>query len=383
KAEEEARRKAEEEARRKAEEEARKEAEAEAERIRIAEEKARKEAEAEAERIRIAEEKARKEAEAEAERIRIAEEKARKKAEAEAERIRIAEEKARRKAEEEARKKAEKEARIQAERLARIKAALEEKRRREEEARRNQEAAMSSGLMAAFGDEDEDLADFLDEPDTDLVGGEDGTLLGAPPTGAPPAETLVPVPEGGSPGGVDDVAIGISDVTLSEIEDLLADIEDLENIDLILGDGVAGEAASRDEILAFLEDVAAGRVEVGELVARATTVVDSPFKIIGESTGRVIRKEADIARIIHSHRVEITRFFDRALVRIPGLRGEVNVKMVIAADGHVSTAEVLDSTTGAPSFDKALIRRILKWEFPPVPVGEVSGTYLFRFSERL
>jgi TonB family protein len=389
---EEALKRAEEEARRKAEEEARRLAEAEAARraaeeaARRAEEEARRRAEEEARRL--AEEEARRKAEEEARRIaeeqaRIraaeearvrAEEEARRQAEAEARRI--AEEEARRKAAEEARIRAEEEARRIAEeqaRLAKIRAALEEKRRREEEARRNQEAAMSAGLMADLEEMGDDLDTFLPESEAPLVEGGEGTLLGA----APPVAPAPPTESGPSTGRA-----GIDPTELAEIDALLTDIGDLEGIEALLGEDVAAQSASREEILAFLDDVAKGRL-TGSMVARATTVVESPFKIVGEVGGTGIRKAEAIARIIRSHRGELAHLYDKALVIRPGFEGLVTVRMVIAADGTVADAAVLSSSTGYAGFDEALVRRVLSWRFPAVAGGEVTGIYPFRFSEGL
>jgi TonB family protein len=417
-AEEEARRKAEEEARKKADEEARKRAEEEAKRRaeeeakRRAEEEARRLAEAEA--LRKAEEEARRRAEEEAKRraeeaarqkaeeaLRQAEqerreaEEARRRAEEEARRlaeearIRAAEEarrqaeeaarqqaeaEARRVAEEEARLKAQEEARRQAEeaaRLARIRAALEEKRRREEEARRNQEAAMSAGLMAGMEGLDEDVQELLPEPEKPLVGSPDGNLLG----GEAPAPAPKPDESASGTGG------GIPQADVAEIDQLLGNLEDMEGIEKILGDDdAADEAASKEEILAFLKDVEAGRVS-GPMVARTTTVVESPFRILGEVGGVSIRKADEITRIILSHRAELANLYSKALVRNPGFAGIVTVRMVIGADGTVRQALVVGSTTGVPGFDQAVVGRVLSWRFPAVATGEVTGVYPFRFSE--
>jgi len=389
KAEEEARRKAEEEARTQAEEEARKRAEEEAHRR--AEEEARRKAEAEARRQ--AEEAARRQAEAEARRKteeearRQAEEEARRQAEearrqaeeaarrqAQEEARRKAEAEARRQAEEEARRQAEEEARRQAEeaaRLARIRAALEEKRRREEEARRNREAAMAAGLMGDLEDADADLGDILPEAGGPLVGSPEGELLGAAPPMPEPA-----APQGPAGGG------GIDPAELADVDALLGDIEDLQGVEALLGDRVADQVASKEEILAFLDDVAQGRV-TGEMVARTTTTVESPFKILGEVGGVGIRKAEEISTIIRSHRGELGVLFGKALVIRPGFSGLVTVRMVIGADGDVQDAVVVSSTTGYGGFDEALVRRVRTWHFPPVPGGEVTGIYSFRFSEGL
>lgn len=383
-AEEEARKRAEEEAKRRAEEEARRKVEEEARRL--ADEEARKKAEEEAKRreaeearrkaeeaLRQAEEERRR-AEAEARRLaeeaRIqAAEDARRQAEAEARRQ--AEAEARRLAEEEARRKAAEEARRQAEeaaRLARIRAALEEKRRREEEARRNQEAAMSAGLMAGMEGLDEDVQEFLPESQEPLVGSPEGNLLGG--------ETPLPEPDAAASatGG------GIPEADLAEIDQLLGNLEDMEGIERILGDTAADEVASKEEILAFLDDVAAGRVSA-PMVARDTTVVESPFRILGEVGGVSVRKAEEITRIILSHRAELADLYGKALVRNPGFAGVVTVRMVIGADGSVREARVDASTTGVPGFDQAVVGRVLSWRFPAVAAGEVTGVYPFRFSE--
>jgi len=379
KADEEARKQAEIDARRRAEEEARRQVEAEARRQ--AEEAARLKAEAEARRL--AEEEARRQAaaelarrQAEAEARRLAEAEARRQAAEEARR-QAAAEVARQQAEAEARRLAEEEARKQAEeaaRLARIRAALEEKHRREEQARQDQEAAMSAGLMGDLGAPEEDLGGFLPESKAPLVGSPEGNLLGgsAPP---PPEE---PAPTGPAVGS----GSGIGTAEMADVDALLANIEDLQGVEALLGDRVADQAASREEILAFLDDVAKGRVS-GRMVARDTTVVESPFRIEGEIGGVGIRKAEEIATIIRSHRGELADLYSKALVVRPGFAGLVTVRMIIAADGSVREATVISSTTGYTGFDEALVRRVRTWRFPTVRSGEVTGTYPFRFTEAL
>jgi TonB family protein len=408
KAEEAARQRAEEEAKRRAEEEARRLAEAEA-RKKAAEKAARQRAEEEAKRKaeeearRLAEEEARKKAQAEArqraeeEAQRQAEEEARRQAEeaqrqAEEARVRAAEEakrraeeqarqqaeaEARRQAEEEARKKAEEEARRQAEealRLARIRAALEEKRRREEEQRRNTEAALSAGLMAGMESMDENVREILPESQKPLVASPEVTPPGGEPAAPKPGAGQIDGTKAPAPGG------GIPQANLADIDQLLGNLEDMEGIDKILGDQAAAEPASKEEILAFLQDVAAGRVS-GPMVAHATTVVESPFRILGEVGGVSVRKADEITAIILSHRVELAALYSKALVRNPGFSGVVTVQMVIGPDGAVRDARVVASTTKVPGFDQAVVGRVVTWRFPVVAAGEVTGVYPFRFSE--
>ncbi|MBI5136449.1 MAG: TonB family protein [Nitrospirae bacterium] len=384
-----ARKKAEDEARKKAAEEARKKAEAEllkrdAAARQKADEAARLEAErqrVEAEKRRIEEERRRQEELKHQSEARKQAEIARQKADAaarqEQERQRVAAEKrrvedARRQADVarqqavEAERRRQEEARRQAE-IARVRAFVAEQQRRAEELRRNQEAAMSAGIMGAL-DDDEGLDDFLQKDGgAPLVKGSKGNLLG-----------------GAAAVTAEQAKRGVDTAALARIEELLADIQDLEGFEAVLGAGGAlGEAASTEEIQGFLEDVAAGRVSAGEFVARATTIVENPFKILGEAGGVHVRHAEDITRVIMAHRGELTHFYDKALVRTPGLSGVVTVRMVIGANGRVRSATVERSTTGAKGFDAALIQRILAWDFPPVPAGDVEGLYPFRFSEGL
>ncbi|MDH5526730.1 MAG: TonB family protein [Nitrospirota bacterium] len=361
KAEEEARKKAEEEARKRAEEEARKKAEEEArrkaeeERLKSMDAEARKAEEA---RRRAEEERQRAEAarKAEEERQRAIAEEARKKAEAEQQRA----------AAEQARQQAAAEAqRRQAElaRLAAIKAALEEKRRREEEARLAEQQALASGLLGGLDDDEEDFDDFLaDDTDAPLVGAAETGLLG----GAPAAPTTASA-KGGTGGS-------------AEIDALLADIGELEQLESLIGSTEVA-AASEEELAAFMDDVASGRLDVSEMAARATTRMESPFTIEREVGGFGVRKAEDIRAVIHSHRGELQFFYEQALAKIPGLRGTVVVRMVINAAGRVTEVQVVDSDTGAAAFDRELLNRIREWNFPPVPRGEVEGTYPFRFGD--
>ena len=76
----------------------------------------------------------------------------------------------------------------------------------------------------------------------------------------------------------------------------------------------------------------------------------------------------------------IQQFYAAALARSPRLRGDVVVRLTVAADGTVEEARVTDSTTGHPAFDEDLADLLGGWRLHSLPgVDWVRGHYLFRF----
>lgn len=92
------------------------------------------------------------------------------------------------------------------------------------------------------------------------------------------------------------------------------------------------------------------------------------------------REEADIARIVLSHKGGIRGCYNRALLRSPDDEGEVAVRFVISTRGTITDAEVISSTVQDPALEECVLERIGRWVFPPEPGCETVVRYSFHFT---
>jgi protein TonB len=112
----------------------------------------------------------------------------------------------------------------------------------------------------------------------------------------------------------------------------------------------------------------------GGLGGRTTTVVDSPVEGSGfgpaggaaQRTGtsdRGSRSREEIERIFDANKGRIFTLYNRALRENPALQGKVVLRLTIAADGRVTFCEVVSSELGDAELEKALVQRVLQFQF--------------------
>jgi protein TonB len=112
----------------------------------------------------------------------------------------------------------------------------------------------------------------------------------------------------------------------------------------------------------------------GGLGGRTTTVVDSPVDGIGsgeaggaaQRTGtsdKGSRSREEIERVFDTHKGRIFTLYNRALRENPALQGKVVLRLTIAPDGRVTFCEVVSSELGDAELEKALVQRVLQFQF--------------------
>jgi hypothetical protein len=100
----------------------------------------------------------------------------------------------------------------------------------------------------------------------------------------------------------------------------------------------------------------------------------------GSSALLPVLTQAGARRIIASHNDEITACFEKGLLRDPDFGGGVKVRMVIAAEGNVANADVVESTVDAEDVESCIVKRVESWTFPETGDGRVKVlTTPFRF----
>ena len=112
-----------------------------------------------------------------------------------------------------------------------------------------------------------------------------------------------------------------------------------------------------------------------QLKGRKTTAVDNPFKIKGYGEGESPRSYDEISLTVERYKGGISFLYNKALRRDPSLRGTVTVAFTIAASGEVIDCKVETSSMEDPTFEEALVKRILHWQFPPILEGDITVVY--------
>jgi protein TonB len=112
----------------------------------------------------------------------------------------------------------------------------------------------------------------------------------------------------------------------------------------------------------------------GGLGGRTTTVVESPVDGIGfgeaggaaQRTGtsdKGSRSREEIERVFDTNKGRIFTLYNRALRENPALQGKVVLRLTIAPDGRVTFCEVVSSELGDAALEKALVQRVLQFQF--------------------
>lgn len=123
----------------------------------------------------------------------------------------------------------------------------------------------------------------------------------------------------------------------------------------------------------------------GGLGDRTTTVVESPVEGIGfgpaggaaQRSGdsqRASRSREEIERVFDANKGRIFTLYNRALRENPALQGKVVLRLTIAPDGRVSFCEVVSSELNDPELEKALVQRVLQFQFEPRDVEPITTT---------
>jgi TonB family protein len=121
----------------------------------------------------------------------------------------------------------------------------------------------------------------------------------------------------------------------------------------------------------------------GGLGGRATTVVDSPVEGFAEAGGAAqrsgdsdkgSRSREEIERVFDANKGRIFTLYNRALRENPALQGKVVLRLTIAADGRVTFCEVVSSELGDPELEKALVQRVLQFQFEARDVEPITTT---------
>ncbi|MFH2004980.1 MAG: AgmX/PglI C-terminal domain-containing protein, partial [bacterium] len=119
-----------------------------------------------------------------------------------------------------------------------------------------------------------------------------------------------------------------------------------------------------------------GRVSLDTRGRKQVVVDRKRTRIVGGLKPEVV------GRTIQRYYSQIKHCYDAALGRAPNLYGKLTTNFVIAANGRVSEAGVLQSTLGDPTVESCVLRTLRRIRFPePRGGGEVIVTYPFLFTQ--
>lgn len=126
-------------------------------------------------------------------------------------------------------------------------------------------------------------------------------------------------------------------------------------------------ALSVDDLIGTLQP-AAPPIEFGNVsrnesyTALASTAELRPAIPTTQEEKELLRRKPDFVQtVINRHRIAITDCYKRLLRTKPSLKGKVEVRFAINPDGHVSWAEIVNSTIDEPDLDSCMLLRIRNW----------------------
>jgi TonB family protein len=119
------------------------------------------------------------------------------------------------------------------------------------------------------------------------------------------------------------------------------------------------------------------------IAGRETTQVESPVEGFAAAGGaaqrtgasdKAARSREEIERVFDANKGRIFTLYNRALRENPALQGKVVLRLTIAPDGRVTFCEVVSSELGDAELEKALVQRVLQFQFEPRDVEPITTT---------
>ncbi len=121
------------------------------------------------------------------------------------------------------------------------------------------------------------------------------------------------------------------------------------------------------------------------LASRSTTDVQSKLTSGGgserqsRSSGGNPRAGEEIELVFQSNKGSIFALYNRALRKDPTLQGKMTLQLTISADGRVSKCVVLSSDLKNPDLENKIRLLVLRFQFKPSKVSDVTVTYPIDF----
>lgn len=139
--------------------------------------------------------------------------------------------------------------------------------------------------------------------------------------------------------------------------------------------GINTAALSRDTGGVALSGRETTKVESNLATATGTLATNQP----DEAKQSGARSEEEIRKVVEQHKGAIFSIYNRALRQNAALQGKVVVKMIIEANGSVSSATIVSSALQDPDLEAKLLQRIRLISFPALNVAQTTLNYSFDF----
>jgi len=149
---------------------------------------------------------------------------------------------------------------------------------------------------------------------------------------------------------------------------------DTDPLDQLIGSGGSGGI---DDFLSALED----DVPQVNLTKKAKVNLVKPSKITGSKEALGRRTEQSIMNVVLARQGRITYLYEKYLKRNPNLRGKISIEFTIAANGFVTSAQIIESTINHPDLERDLLNLVKRLKFNPIPSGDVTTIFPFQFSK--
>lgn len=145
-------------------------------------------------------------------------------------------------------------------------------------------------------------------------------------------------------------------------------------LDQLIGTGGSGGIDD------FLADMDEDMPQV-TLTKKAKVDLVKPSKRTGSAEALGHRPDQSVMNIIMRRQGRITYLYEKYLKRNPNLRGKISVEFVIAANGFVTSARIIESTVNHPQLERDIINLVKRLKFDPIPSGNVTMVFPFIFSK--
>lgn len=147
-------------------------------------------------------------------------------------------------------------------------------------------------------------------------------------------------------------------------------------LDQLIGTGGSGGI---DDILASLDNTESA---VPSVKLKKETKIDivKPRATAGEAEAVGDRSEESVFAKVNARQGQITYIYNKYLKIKPTLRGKVTIEFVIAANGTVKSARVIESTLNYPPMERELVALIKRLKFEPIAFGDVTFVFPFQFA---
>lgn len=116
-----------------------------------------------------------------------------------------------------------------------------------------------------------------------------------------------------------------------------------------------------------------GKLAGAQVAAIQSNITEGPTGAVRKNaSGKLERTQEEIRRIMDRNNGALQAIYQRALRSNPTLKGQVVLRLVIAADGSVTTADIVSSELGDPDTEKKLTTRIKAINF-----GAIEGVMVW------